>query len=419
MRIVNILIILLLSTCVVSGADYDLAKKLASLNSEQRVVLYQYNTLLTYAPEKADSFWQVRAIKGISIEEAQALGHELGTNSELVYEVKQPSRIQTLRGLFTASRLLYGAAGLILAYALVQLIANFWSRIIVLLAPVLRILFSPILLTLELLVAASAGIYFGVQIEDTFLRTLLLHIAILLIWGQLTALFTREYYIKQYWELVFNSFDDGKPIRDSFFRIFIPAFIVTLLLVWIISQCDDRWYHYEIVLPAMVTICTFPLVRMLEPVLSRLIYPFPCNVSNYDRQRANAVVIGVIVWSIPGLFTPALMVLSIVLAMVFIGLSYKRVYTTGIKNYVYLQVVSFSFLLALVFAGTQRELTWLTWAGPGFIFLYVLIKYWEWPAMLGVQWKKHRAVGLLGMALLIWGIASLLRILPLWFPDIF
>lgn len=421
MRIVNILCCLLLIFHTASADNYNLAQKLAALNAPQRAVLYQYNTLLTYATTaSADSFWNTHAIPGITATEAKQLGNELMVNSELVYEVKQPSRIQTLRGLFTASRLLLGFAGLIMAYALVHLLGSYWAAIIRRIAPLIRILFSPILLTLQLLCAGLAGVYFGPQIGDVFFRTIMIHVAILLTWGQLTALFTQTYYIKGYWRNAFRSFEANQPLKHSIFGVFIPAFAATLLYTWVISQCNDVWYLYEIVFAAMLTICSFPLIRLLEKPLSHLIYPFP---NNGPRHGTSTIAVMVIIWTIiaylPIFFQPALIMLSLAIFFSLVTNGFSQSSRIGKKNYIYVQILAFLFTIAMIFIGTQRELTLLVWTGLGALFILILIKYWEWPVLFGWQWKNRKAWGLLGMALIIWGMATLLRVLPGYFPQFF
>jgi hypothetical protein len=428
MRSIKVLFCLLLIVHTAFGTDYELAKKLAGLSSGQRAVLYQYGTLTSFAtPVQADSFWQTHAVPGITIAEAKELGNELLINSDLVYEVKKPSRLQTLRGIFTATRLLLGLAGLLSAYALINLLSSYWSSVkkffIRYFAPLFRLLFSPLLLTIELLILAGAAVYFGPQITEVFIRTALIHLGLFIIWGQLTAVFTKKYYVKDYMDMVWDSFSKENPVKRSFFRVFIPSVIVTALYAWIISVTNDSWYAYEIVIPAMIALYSFPVVRKLEMPLSRLIFPFPNTVELHDLQIAACIAVSVFAWIallyLPVIFLPALTILSGCLSMVMMSIGFFRTYRGGRKNYIYIQIVSFLYLLAVVFAGTQRQLTQLTWTGLGGIFMYVMVKYWEWPTYLGWSWRNKKAWGLLGMALIIWGIATLIRMLPEWFVHIF
>lgn len=428
MRSLKILFCLLLTVHAVFGADYDLAKKLAGLTESQRITLYQYGTLSSFAtPVQADSFWQAHQVPGITIAEAKVLANELLINSRLAYDVKKPSRIQTLRGIFTATRLLLGLAGLLAAYALIHLLSRYWAaikiRLIRYLAPLFRLLFSPLLLTCELLVLGGVAIYLGPRIEEMFIRTLVIHLGLLVIWGQLIALFTKQYFVKDYLELFWDSFIGRHPVMYSFFKVFVPSIIVTSLFVWIISVCDDTCYRYEIVFPAMAALYSFPLVRRLLQPVSRLLYPFS-NVTEFqDRNIAGYTVVTLLAWIallyMPVLFQPALLILTGVLSLLLITVGLFRMYKGGNLNYIYIQIIPFLYLLVVVFIGSQRAITPLTWTGLGALIIYILIKYWEWPAMCGWSWKNKKAWGVLGMALIIWGIASLIRLLPEWFANIF
>jgi hypothetical protein len=81
-------------------------------------------------------------------------------------------------------------------------------------------------------------------------------------------------------------------------------------------------------------------------------------------------------------------------------------------------VITVSFLLAVILTGAQYADIALTWTGLGGLLLFVLIKYWEIPVLLGWSWKNKKAWGALGMAVLIWGIAMLLRNNAEWFVFI-
>jgi hypothetical protein len=410
------------------GTDYELAKKLAGLTASQKVILYQYGTLRSFAtPIQADSFWQAHAFPGITRAEADVLSDELLVNSDLVYQVKKPSRLQTLRGIFTATRLLLGLAGLLSAYALIVLLGSYWSALSKLLikyfAPLFRLIFSPLLLTIELLVLGVAAVYFGPMIGEVFIRTVVVHLGLFVIWGQLTAVFMKEYYIKNYMDMVWDKLTKDYRVKGSFIGIFIPAVIVTALYVWVVYACSDRWYQYEVIVPAMIAVYSFPLVQVLNKPLSRLIYPFPHTMYAEDIKVAGYAFVSIFVWIallfLPVLFLPALIILSGFLSLMMIGVSSFRTIRGGTKNYVYVQIISFLYLFAVVFAGTQRQLTELTWTGLGGVFLYVMVKYWEWPTYLGWSWKNKKAWGLLGMALIIWVIATIVRLLPEWFANIF
>lgn len=111
----------------------------------------------------------------------------------------------------------------------------------------------------------------------------------------------------------------------------------------------------------------------------------------------------------------SLLMLTIFVAGLLFVLSVAEVTHCGPRNYWWLQLMTLIFLFAAVMAGSQRGLLFVTWAGMGGLFAYVLIKYWELPAVFGWSWKNKKGWGALGMALLIWAIAALIRSNPEWF----
>ena len=105
MRIIKIVLFLLTIGQVAFATDVALAKILASLSAAQKTLLYQYGTLNTWAtPAEADSFWRQHQpeLANISSADGKLLATELLANTELVYTIKTPSRLQALRGVFTA-----------------------------------------------------------------------------------------------------------------------------------------------------------------------------------------------------------------------------------------------------------------------------------------------------------------------------
>ena len=430
MRIIKILLCLLLMVHMAFATDYDLARKLSALTGSQKALLYQYGTLAKFATaNQADSFWEAHhsAIPDINMQDAKVLANELLTNTELVYKVKKPSRLQSLRGLFTTARLLLALAGLLIAFALIQLTVSYWNAIrlnfIKYLGPVFRKLFSPVLLTWELLLLGAAGICFGPQISEVVIRTVVIHLALFLIWSQLTALFTGKTTIKDYLSLMKKSFGETGAFKNAFIWVFLPALIITLLVVRIIMVCDDTWYLYEVAAPAMMAICAFPLMRKFEQPISRIIFPFGNRLKWDDRELASFVAVAIAVWMVllyaPAFCVPSLLVLSIGISLALFLMGIIAQDKAGVANYLYLQVVSLLFLVGEVLAGTHRGIPLLTWTGLSSLFLYILIKYWEVPLFFGWSWKNKKAWGTLGMALIIWGIATLIRLLPEWFIHIF
>lgn len=406
--------------------DYDLAQTLSGLSVSQKKLLYQYGTLQTYAGQPvADSFWQqhMPMLKGVNHEEAGILAKELLTNTELVYKVKQPSRLQALRGVFTASRMLIALAGLIAAYSLLQLLSRYWSRIYGWLYSKLyrlfRRLFSPRMLTWELLLLSVAGIYWGGLIGDEMLRTVVLQVSVFTLWAQLTAVATRQDLIKRYLEHVADHLERRSTTKEAIIEVGLPALGATLALGWLMFRVPEDWYAYEVMVPGMVALFTLPPVIYLHKVLKRLVLPFPVESQRADKLLAVYTAATLLLWvvlvSLPAVLPEILIATSAVLACMLLPMSIEEVTRCGTKNYIWLQVLTVGWLCACVLAGGQRTIPLLNWIGLGGLLLYVIVKYWEVPVLLGYSWKNRKALGSLGMAVLIWAVASLVRWQPQWF----
>lgn len=427
MRIIKILLFLLTVSQVATATDAALAKTLESLTPGQRTILYQYGTLRAYADTiQAAHFLQQHQpeLPSITRQQAGLLATELLSNTELVYTMKHPSRLQALRGVFTASRLLLGLAALVGAYALITLLGKYipglLKWVIKYFSPAFRWLFSPRMLTWELFTLGVAGVYFGPQIPDLVIRTIIIHVGLFLIWAQLTAVFTAKDLIRHYKTEVMYTFTNvDKPLK-AFTSVSVPAILTSLAILWVIRVCPDSWYRYEVVVPAMIAVFTLPPLRSTETLLSRLTFPFSHNTIRVKDQRLGAyVVITLGVWIamllLPVMLMESLLVLTVFLTVALLLLSIEDLTNCGMKNYVWLQLLTLGFLCAVVLAGSQLGMLLLSWTGLGGILIYILIKYWEVPAILGWNWKNKKAWGALGMALLIWGIAVLIRSRPEWF----
>jgi hypothetical protein len=427
MKVIKILLLLLTIGQVAFATDAALAKILASLNAGQKTLLYQYGTLNTWAtPAEADSFWVAHApaLTGITSAQGKLLATELLANTELEYTIKKPSRLQALRGVFTASRLLLGLAALIGAYAVVMLVGRYvpavWQWLVQRFFPLFRWLFSSGMLSWELLITGLAGIYWGPLIPELVIRTIVIHVGLVLLWTQLTAILTRKHVAKQYVHVIMQSFDHYNTPLQAFLYVSIPALLTSGAVYWVTQVCNDAWYPYELIVPVMVGIYTLPPLRAMEKSLSRLLFPFTYEkLRDKDRRAASYVLISLVVWVVlvmlPVVLNEPLLVLTVFLTGAMLFLSIADVVHSGGKNYVWLQVVTLAYLIGVVLAGAQLGLLLLTWTGMAGLLLYVLIKYWELPVVLGWSWKNKKSWGTLGMALLIWGIAALIRSRPEWF----
>lgn len=421
----KILIFLLLIPRTVP--DYDLAKIMTGLSARQKTVLYQYGTLYTYSDTAtANSYWvkHQTELNRLTKEQANILSADLLANTELIYAIKQPSRLQALMGVFTASRLLMGVAALIAVGALLILLKRFWYRIYDLavkyLTPVFRLLFSPKILRVQLLLVALMALIWGVKIQDLMFRTIALQLGLVLLWTQLTAMTTRKSFHKLYWDSFSHNFRDFSR-KEVLLQITMPSLITILAMGWLISVCEDSWYLFEITGLALITLYSFPLINSLLPWLRRLFLPFPTKYQNKNVVLASYIVLTMILWTgllfIPVIPVSPLVTLTLVLIFLLLCFSVDDFFSgnSGYKNYIWVQLMTILYLCACVLVGSKLGVNLISWSGLGGLFLYVLIKYWEIPSLLGWDWEHRKIPGILGMALLIWGIAELLNS----FPELF
>nr|WP_295871881.1 hypothetical protein [uncultured Chitinophaga sp.] len=406
--------------------DNDLARTLSVLSVTQKKLLYQYGTLQSYAGQPvADSFWRQHAqeLKGVTPEQATILARELLDNTELVYKVTKPSRLQALRGVFTASRMLIGLAGLIAAYSLIHLLSRYWSRIFGwLYAKLYRLfyrLFSPRMLTWELLALSVAGIWWGVLIGDQTLRTIVLQVSVFTLWAQLTAVATRQDLIKRYLEQVVDHLERRGTVKEAIIEVGLPALGATLALVWLMFRAPEDWYAYEVIVPGIIALFTLPPVVYLHKVLKKVVLPFPAESRRADKLLGVYTAATLLLWTVlvclPSVPPQVLVAVSVLLACLLLPMSVEEVTRCGTPNYIWLQVLTIGWLCACVLAGGQRTIPMLNWTGLGGLLLYVIVKYWEVPVLLGYSWKNRKALGSLGMAAIIWAVASLIRWQPQWF----
>ncbi|MBB6500546.1 hypothetical protein [Pedobacter cryoconitis] len=407
--------------------DYDLAKIMTGLSPRQKTVLYQYGTLRTYSDSAtATSYWvkHQTELNRLTKEQANILSADLIVNTELVYNIKQPSRLRALMGIFTASRLLMGAAALIAVGALLILLKRFWYRIYDLavkyLAPVFQLLFSPKILKVQLLLIALIALIWGVKIQDLMFRTIAVQLGLVLLWTQLTAMTTRRRFHRLYWDSFRHNFRDFN-VKEVLLQITMPSLTTVLAMGWLIYVCEDAWYPFEISVMALITLYSFPPVNWLLPRLSILFLPFPTKYQNKNVVLASYIVLTMILW-VGLLFipvTPVSPLVTITLLLIFLLLCFSVddffVGNSGFKNYIWVQLITIVYLCACVLVGSKLGVNLISWSGLGGLFLYVLIKYWEVPSLLGWNWEHRKIPGILGMALLIWGIAELMNL----FPELF
>lgn len=423
----KILLFLLLVPNTSQATDYELAKKMAGLSDRQKTVLYQYGTLHTYSDTTAaNSYWNTHQaeLNKLNKEEANILSADLLANTELVYRSKEPSRLQSLVGIFTAAHLLMGAAALIAIGALLMLLKRFWYKIYHLamqyLAPVFRLLFSPKILKFQLLLLSLTALFLGPGIEDLMFRTLTLQFGLVLLWTQLTSLTTSSSFYKLYRGILSNHSRDSNA-KEILLQITMPCAVTVLATWWLMYASKDPWYSFEITVLALVTLYSFPLINWLLPALGKVFLPFPTVGWKKDTALAGYIVLTMILWLgllfLPVIPIPPLTTLTLVLILLLLYFSIAEFFSakSDYKNYLWVQLTTLLYFCACVLVGSKLGTTLITWSGLAGIFLYVLIKYWELPTLFGWSWEHRKTLGILGMALLIWGIAQFM----IFFPEFF
>ncbi|WP_143306019.1 hypothetical protein [Chitinophaga vietnamensis] len=421
----GLLCCLLLMSGAARATDERLASTLDSLQAPQRELLYQYATLRHYAQAgDAAAFLQQHrhAMPSLPDSVLAQLSEELLQNSQLVYEVKKPSRIQALRGVFTTSRLLLGLAALVAAWSLIHLLLRYWGRIrealIRWFAPLFRILFSPRLLTWELLLLGLAGILFGYRIADTVIRTIVIHTGIYVCWAQLVALFTGRYIINRYLQKIEDTWRGGQA-REILLELSLPALFTTAAMGWVMAHCADSWYGYEIVAPALIALCSPLMIYPIYTYASRVLLPVT-NTSREDYRRLSATTLVVLLMWMALVYAPVLLpapltALSVVLVCLLVVLSLDKISNGPRWVYIYIQAFTLAWLAACMLAGTQLGLSLLSRIALGGLVIYIICKYWEVPVLFGWSWRNRKSWGTLGMALLLWLIAAIIRWKPEWF----
>ncbi|MBN9284814.1 MULTISPECIES: hypothetical protein [unclassified Flavobacterium] len=406
--------------------DYELAEIMSGLSNNQKTILYQYGTLKTYGnTATADAFWIAHqtGLAPLTKQQAALIASDLLENAQLAYTVKKTSRLQALTGLFTAARLLSAAAALIATFALLMLLKRFWhhiyERILQYLTPFFRLLFSPKILRFELLLLAVAALYFGPELKDVVLRTITIHLGLAVFWVLLTSFATG----KPFYKITSFSFTYKELTpKEVLVQITLPAVITILAMIRVIYQTKDPWYPFEITVSVLITLYLLPPVHRLLPKAWRLLFPFPDTLSHSKKIPASCIVLLMPLWLVllflPATFTVPLLVLSLLLILLLLYVSLNESFSgKSYKNYIGIQLFTVVYLCACVIAGEKSHVATLTWSGLCGIFFYVLIKYWEVPVLFGWSWKNKKALGILGMAILIWGIARLLVYFPKLFPG--
>ncbi len=397
---------------VVSGS---VAIHLSVLSNKQKNVLYEFEVLKKNG-FNTDKFWNTHKneLPDLSNNLRDELAKEVFLNSDIVYTPQKDSAVQLWMQTQLLTNWMFYLSAFIAICAVIALFKKYWSLLIRFLvnhlAPIVRILFSPVLLTLELLLIGAACVIYGCIVEEFVLRTVIIHLGLFLLWSQSTALFTKEYWIKKYVYEIENNFW-GKDSWETIKTICFPAFIVTIALLYVLYKVPaDIFYNYEVVLSGIAAVYALPFWRSLEKYIYPVLFPF---YKEDDRDRsvnslAACTVVAVIATIVLALqenliFYNIISALIGLLILAFLILSLKMNHKYSFRNYYFIQFVALLFFSAVFMYGFYlhlNEVIWFTIIGST---LFIILKYMEAFSFFS-DWKRGRgwAWKLLGLALLLW-----------------
>ncbi|WP_244511643.1 hypothetical protein [Flavobacterium anhuiense] len=393
----------------------SVAIHLSVLSNKQKNVLYEFEVLKKNG-FNTDKFWNAHKneLPDLSNNLRDELAKEIFLNSDIVYTPQKDSAVQLWMQTQLLTNWMFYLAAFIAICAVIALFKKYWSLLIRFLvnhlAPIVRILFSPVLLTLELLLIGAACVIYGCIVEEFVLRTVIIHLGLFLLWSQSTALFTKEYWIKRYVYEIENNFW-GKDSWETIKTICFPAFIVTIALLYVLYKVPaDIFYNYEVVLSGIAAVYALPFWRSLEKYIYPVLFPF---YEEDDRDRsvnslAACTVVAVIVTIVLALqenliFYNIISALIGLLTLSFLILSLKMNHKYSFRNYYFIQLVTLLFFSAVFMYGFYlhlNEVIWFTIIGST---LLIILKYMEAFSFFS-DWKRGRgwAWKLLGLALLLW-----------------
>ncbi|WP_240628183.1 hypothetical protein [Flavobacterium anhuiense] len=393
----------------------SVAIHLSVLSNKQKNVLYEFEVLKKNG-FNTNKFWNAHKneLPDLSNNLRDELAKEIFLNSDIVYTPQKDSAVQLWMQTQLLANWMFYLSAFIAICAVIALFKKYWSLLIQFLvnhlAPIVRILFSPVLLTLELLLIGAACVIYGCIVEEFVLRTVIIHLGLFLLWSQSTALFTKEYWIKKYVYEIENNFW-GKDSWETIKTICFPAFIITLALLYVLYKVPaDIFYNYEVVLSGIATVYALPFWRSLEKYIYPVLFPF---YKEDDRDRsinslAACTVVAVIVTIVFALqenliFYNIISALIGLLILSFLILSLKMNHKYSFRNYYFIQLVTLLFFSAVFMYGFYlhlNEVIWFTIIGST---LFIILKYMEAFSFFS-DWKRGRgwAWKLLGLALLLW-----------------
>ncbi|MNK53637.1 hypothetical protein D3C87_726010 [compost metagenome] len=393
----------------------SIAIHLSALNDKQKNVLYEFEVLKNNG-FNTDQFWNVykNEFPNLSSNRRDQLAKEVFLNSDIVYTPQKDSAVQLWMQTKLLTNWMFYLSAFIAICAVVALFKRYWGLLIRFLvnrlAPVLKILFSPVLLTLELLLIGAACIIYGCMVEEFVLRTVIIHLGLFLLWSQSTALFTKEYWIKKYVYEIENNFW-GRDSWETIKTICFPAIIITLALLYVLYKVPaDVFYNYEVVLSGIAAVYALPFWRFLEKYIYPVLFPF--YKEDYRDRSINSLaactVVAVVVTTLLVLqenlvFYNITSALISLLILSFLILSLKMNHKHSLRNYYFIQFVTFLFLSTVFMYGFYFQLNEVIWFAIIGSILFLIIKYMEAFSFFS-DWKRGRgwAWKLLGLALLLW-----------------
>lgn len=414
-----ILLILLCCFSTYAKAVSDNANDyLNSLNEEQKSVLYELAVLKKNGFE-TEQFWTKHKNEFPEIDNKvrDQLALEVFANSQIVYTPPKDSVIKFWIQAQSLANWMFYLSAFIAICAIIALFKRYWNLLIEFvirhLAPLFRFLFSPVLLTYELLIVGAFCVYYGVSIQEFVLRTVVIHVGLCLLWSQTTAIFTREYFVKKYIFKVGNNFWDESP-WEAVKTISLPALFLTFALVYVLCKVpQDVLYNYEIVLSGIATVYALPFWRTLEKYLYPILFPFKNDRRDREINSLGGCVVIALVAVVllilqdNSLFYNVISALISLLTISFLILSLKMNYRYDFRNYYYLQFVTVLFLSLIFLYGFNYHLNEIVWFSLIGTSAYLVIKYFEIFSFFS-DWKRSKAWAwkLLGAAALLWLLAK-------------
>jgi hypothetical protein len=393
----------------------SIAIHLSALNDKQKNVLYEFEVLKNNG-FNTDQFWNVykNEFPNLSSNLRDQLAKEVFLNSDIVYTPQKDSAVQLWMQTKLLTNWMFYLSAFIAICAIVALFKRYWGLLIRFLvnrlAPILKILFLPVLLTLELLLIGLACVIYGCMVEEFVLRTVIIHLGLFLLWSQSTALFTKEYWIKKYVYEIENNFW-GRDSWETIKTICFPAIIITLALLYVLYKVPaDVFYNYEVVLSGIAAVYALPFWRFLEKYIYPVLFPF--YKEDYRDRSINSLaactVVAVVVTTLLVLqenlvFYNITSALISLLILSFLILSLKMNHKHSLRNYYFIQFVTFLFLSTVFMYGFYFQLNEVIWFAIIGSILFLIIKYMEAFSFFS-DWKRGRgwAWKLLGLALLLW-----------------